>query len=102
MDIIALMDAAFEKGASDLHLSVGRRPVLRVGGRLVEIGDKKLEPADTEQMAKRIAPPRNWDHVKDRLADITRSRECLGYQPSVEIEDGIVATVEWIKTKLAT
>jgi twitching motility protein PilT len=64
MDIIALMDTAFEKGASDLHLSVGRRPVLRVGGRLVEIGDRKVEPADTEQMARRIAPPRNLEELE--------------------------------------
>ena len=64
MDIHALMDAAFERGASDLHLSVGRRPVLRVGGGLVEIGDAPLKPEDTEQMAKAVAPARNWQELE--------------------------------------
>jgi twitching motility protein PilT len=64
MDIIALMDAAYERGASDLHLSVGRRPVLRVGGHLVEIGDRPLVPEDTAAMAKAIAPKRNFDELE--------------------------------------
>ena len=38
MDVIALMDEAHAKGASDLHLSVGRRPVMRLSGSLVEVG----------------------------------------------------------------
>ena len=55
MDIYALMDAAFDQGASDLHLSVGRRPVLRVSGGLVEVGDAPLTPEDTEAMAKELS-----------------------------------------------
>src|SRR5262245_11587643 len=64
MDIHALMDQAFEKGASDLHLAVGRRPVLRIGGRLVEIGDAVLQAGDTEVMAQAVCPPRNWDELQ--------------------------------------
>ncbi|MCA8975908.1 MAG: type IV pilus twitching motility protein PilT [Planctomycetes bacterium] len=64
MDIFALMAATHERGASDLHLSVGRRPVLRISGGLVEIGDKVLEPADTEAMAKAILPERNLEELE--------------------------------------
>jgi len=64
MDIQSLMDACYERGASDLHLSVGRRPVLRISGKLVEIGDRKLGPEDTEAMAKKVAPQRNWDELQ--------------------------------------
>src|SRR5206468_3208269 len=63
MDITALMDVCFEKGASDLHLAVGRRPVLRISGTFVEIGDAALQPSDTEAMAKAITPQRNWDEL---------------------------------------
>ncbi|MBK8101266.1 MAG: type IV pilus twitching motility protein PilT [Planctomycetes bacterium] len=63
MDIFALMDAVVQRGASDLHLSTGRKPVLRLSGALVEIGERKLEPADTEAMAKAICPQRNWDEL---------------------------------------
>ena len=59
-DIHALMDACLERGASDLHLSAGRPPVLRVRGHLIEIeGQAELSPADVENMANAILPPRN-------------------------------------------
>lgn len=63
MDIFALMDLAFEKGASDLHLSIGRKPVFRMGGGLHEVGDAVLQPTDTEALAKSITPQRNWDEL---------------------------------------
>ena len=63
MDIVALMDAAHERGAADIHLSVGRRPVFRLGGNLVEVGDHVLVAADTEAMGKQIAPSKNWDEL---------------------------------------
>ncbi|GAB4141218.1 MAG: type IV pilus twitching motility protein PilT [Planctomycetota bacterium] len=63
MDIFALMDATHEKGASDLHLSVGRRPVIRVSGKLIEIGDSVVTAADTEEMAKAITPARNLEEL---------------------------------------
>jgi twitching motility protein PilT len=64
MDIATLMDAAFSRGASDLHLSVGRRPVLRLAGGFTEIGDAPLTAVDTEAMAKAIAPARNWEELQ--------------------------------------
>lgn len=65
MDTNALMNAAFEQGASDLHISVGRPPVLRVGGGLVELGDAPLTPEDTERLARELAPKRNWDELTE-------------------------------------
>ena len=65
MDSNALMAVAFERGASDLHISVGRRPVLRVSGGLVEIGDAPMTPEDTERLAKELAPERNWQELVD-------------------------------------
>ncbi len=63
MNIHELMDHAFEKGVSDMHLSVGRRPVMRTGGRLVEVGPAPLTAADTEAIAKELAPERNWNEL---------------------------------------
>ena len=63
MDIHALMDLAFSKGAADMHLSVGRKPVLRLGGHLVEVGDAPLSGADTESLAKQICPSRNHEEL---------------------------------------
>ena len=57
-DVHALMDACFEQAASDLHLAVGRPPVLRVQGHLVELEGGPLTPEDTAAMAQSILPER--------------------------------------------
>ncbi|WP_432734411.1 NAD-dependent epimerase/dehydratase family protein [Maridesulfovibrio sp. FT414] len=38
---------------------------------------------------------RNWDAVKDRLSDISKSKERLGYEPEVPLETGLRRTVDW-------
>ena len=35
--------------------------------------------------------------VRDSLADITRAREALGYEPLVDFEEGLRRTVEWYR-----
>jgi nucleoside-diphosphate-sugar epimerase len=38
--------------------------------------------------------PRKGD-VRHSLADITRARELLGYEPTVELEEGLQLTIDW-------
>jgi twitching motility protein PilT len=64
MDLTSLLDQAHQRGASDIHLSVGRKPVFRLGGGLVEVGDRELAPADTEAMARQITPARNLEELE--------------------------------------
>jgi nucleoside-diphosphate-sugar epimerase len=45
----------------------------------------------------RYAAERGGD-VKHSLADITKARECLGYEPQVQFREGLERTVEWYKT----
>ncbi len=47
-----------KQGASDLHISVGQPPVLRIHGRLQQLKTKVLEPADTMALMKSITPER--------------------------------------------
>ncbi len=58
MDINKLLDAAVQQGASDLHLAVGRPPVLRISGRLRAINTPPLTGEDTEALLKQIIPDR--------------------------------------------
>ena len=46
------------------------------------------------------AEPRAGD-VKHSLADVSRARDAMGYQPSVGFEDGLRRTVTWYKQALA-
>lgn len=43
-------------------------------------------------------PPRPGD-VRDSLADISKARELLGYQPIVGFDEGLRRTVDWYRTQ---
>ena len=43
-------------------------------------------------------PPRVGD-VRDSLADITVARSVLGYQPRIDLEEGLRLTIDWFKSK---
>lgn len=49
-----LLETTIQENASDLHLTVGVRPTIRVNGNLISIGTEKLNPADTEKFAREI------------------------------------------------
>jgi UDP-glucose 4-epimerase len=43
-------------------------------------------------------PPRQGD-VRDSLADISKARELLGYQPTVAFDEGLRRTVDWYRSQ---
>src|SRR5262245_48155376 len=48
MDLNALLSAAVTRGGSDLHLKVDSRPMARIDGELVAVGEQVLTDADLE------------------------------------------------------
>lgn len=60
-----LMQVAVDEKASDLHLRVGRAPILRLSGALEPLDLLPLEPEDTEKLAKEIATPEQLRHVEE-------------------------------------
>ena len=46
-------------------------------------------------------PPRIGD-VRDSLADISRAKELIGYEPKVRWEDGIAPTVAYLRALSAS
>ena len=53
-----LLSAQVKQGASDLHISVGQPPVLRLHGHMQKLKTKVLEPSDTIALMKSITPDR--------------------------------------------
>jgi twitching motility protein PilT len=49
-----------DRGASDLHLSVGRPPLFRLSGEMDPVRYRPLTPEDFEAMIKPIAAPHLW------------------------------------------
>ena len=53
-----LLQTVVSQGASDLHISVGQPPVVRLHGRMRKLETKTLTPEDTVALMKSIAPDR--------------------------------------------
>jgi twitching motility protein PilT len=59
-----------DRGASDLHLSVGRPPIFRLSGRMEPIRYRILDDRDVESFLKPISPPHLWEaYVREGDAD---------------------------------
>ena len=58
LQIDRLLETVVKKKASDLHLAVGKPPVLRLSGHMRELQTKVLEPEDTMALMKAITPER--------------------------------------------
>ncbi|WP_422487195.1 type IV pilus twitching motility protein PilT [Gudongella sp. DL1XJH-153] len=52
MHISEIVNEGTNRGASDIHITAGIPPTLRINGELVSFGDQKLTPVDTERLIK--------------------------------------------------
>ena len=66
MQIDRLLDTVVRQGASDLHISIGRPPTLRLNGRLRSLATKVLGPEDTMSLMKQIAPEKNQQELQEK------------------------------------
>src|SRR6476469_3238057 len=58
IQIDRLLETTVRRGASDLHLAVGKPPTLRLHGHLRELQTKALDAEDTVALMKAITPER--------------------------------------------
>jgi twitching motility protein PilT len=54
----AVLQRMIQQNASDLHLKVGRPPVLRINGELQQLDLPPLKPEDLKQLAEQIMTPK--------------------------------------------
>ena len=62
-----LLRTAFEMGASDLHLTAGSPPQVRVNGNLQRLALPELPPAETKQLAYSVLPDAQKLRIEDHL-----------------------------------
>jgi len=65
LHIDRLLETVIKTGASDLHLTVGRPPVIRLHGHLRSLETKTLTPEDTTALMKAITPERNQQELQE-------------------------------------
>lgn len=66
LQIDRLLETCIKRGASDLHLHVGRPPTLRLHGRLRSLETKSLEPQDTIRLMEAITPARCQQELQEQ------------------------------------
>ena len=64
IELSAVIAAAASRGASDIHMTVGLPPVLRVDGELSDLGDAVLTGEDTGRGAAELAAPPQLDELR--------------------------------------
>ena len=65
LQIDKMLETVVRERASDLHITTGQPPVLRLGGHLVRLETKTLTPEDTVGLMKSITPERNQQELQE-------------------------------------
>ncbi len=73
-----LLDLTIKQGASDLHLTVGILPTIRINGKLEGLGSEKLTPKDTDAYAKQLLGELYAEYVEKGEIDTAYSVAGLG------------------------
>jgi twitching motility protein PilT len=67
---MAIIDSLFKRlielGGSDLHLTQGNPPKVRVHGSIRAISDTVMSESDMETMMREICEPRAWDRYREK------------------------------------
>lgn len=66
VQIDKLLQTVINQRVSDLHITTGQPPVVRVGGHMVRLDTKTLEPEDTVALMKSITPERNQQELQEK------------------------------------
>ncbi len=65
IQIDKLLETIVKENGSDLHITVGQPPVIRMGGHMVRVETKTLEAEDTVSLMKSITPERNQQELQE-------------------------------------
>ena len=90
-DLVAGMLAVLDKGDDHLPFNIGNpveTSVLEFARRIIELTGSKSEI---------VFRPLPQDDPKQRCPDISRARELLGWEPTVQLEDGLARTIEYFR-----
>jgi nucleoside-diphosphate-sugar epimerase len=55
----------------------------------------------SESQSRIIFTDWNYVDVELRIPDINKAKQLLGYEPKVDLEDGLLRTIEWYRRKIA-
>lgn len=89
-DIVRGNILASEKGKDEIY-NIGSDRRISVN-KMVEVLD---ETVDKKVKSKYVDQPEG--DVRHTLADVSKAKSNLGYEPEIEFEDGVESCVEWVR-----
>lgn len=79
MNILQILKVAIDSNASDLHITTGVPPIIRVNGKLTKVGENILHPKDTEEMIDQLLNPEQKIELQRKgEIDFSYSRPGIG------------------------
>ena len=66
MELLNLINYAMENRASDIHITVGVPPILRIDGALRYFNEEKLYPNDIERIVRKILDERQFEELDSK------------------------------------
>ena len=103
-------DFTFVENVVNANLLACHAPVAQVAGKTFNAATNRritlnetyaqLQKLTGYSGAPKYAPERPGD-IKHSLADITRAKQHLGYEPTVSFEEGLERTVAWYRQRIA-
>jgi len=66
VQIDKLLETVVREKVSDLHITTGQPPVVRLSGRMQRLDTKSLEAEDTSALMKSITPERNQQELQEK------------------------------------
>jgi NAD dependent epimerase/dehydratase len=94
----AFLAAASAPAAVGEVINVGSGAEISIGELAALIEELAAVDADVESVRERMRPPES--EVERLLADATKAREVLGWEPQTTLRDGLTRTIDWISENL--
>ncbi|NLY44097.1 MAG: type IV pilus twitching motility protein PilT [Clostridiaceae bacterium] len=78
-NIQEILKYSIEKGASDIHLTVGIPPTMRINGQLIQIGESRLKAEDTEKLVRQMLTEQQFHRFLEKgELDLSISEHGIG------------------------
>jgi twitching motility protein PilT len=104
-DVQRLLDFAIAQNASDLHITVGIPPTIRVDGKLSAIkGEQVVQPEDAKRFVEGLTPPEHLERLEQRKElDFSFGYKNTRYRTNIYYQKGyLAAALRLIPTKIRT
>ncbi|UJR84393.1 Hypothetical protein I5071_64720 [Sandaracinus amylolyticus] len=92
-DVVRVLLDAPRAAGTTTNVATGVETSVRVVAETIA----RLVDASRERIV--LGERRSWDRVVRRAADVTRLRETFGWVPSTPMEEGLRATVAWLRAE---